>query len=238
MVVTNKVYTPEMFVEALTGKCEIFDGKDPITQIHAFLKAEGIEVEGQEFWDYPINEIEHILSEKMNVVLVDVSGFYLEDKWEKLFRWFEITGYEEKFQDNAKMLCTEYKEYFSISYKEFEAVNKRTESHKDLIMQNEEYIIKPFKDWYDILKEGRLMRHDIVRMARDIYAKGEDYLFAMRKTSNPDTPYISLEFNKEGMLMCIRKKDCAPVRDEKEIEFAKRFGEEILKPYILNKIVN
>lgn len=105
-------------------------------------------------------------------------------------------------------------------------------------MQNEEYIIKPFKDWYDILEEGRLMRHDIVRMARDIYTKGEDYLFAMRKTSNPDTPYISLEFNKEGMLMCIRKKDCAPVRDEKEIEFAKRFGEEILKPYILNKTVN
>ena len=51
MVVTNKVYTPEMFVEALTGKCEIFDGKDPITQIHAFLKAEGIEAEGQEFWE-------------------------------------------------------------------------------------------------------------------------------------------------------------------------------------------
>ena len=235
MVVTNKVYTPEMFVEALTGKCEYFDGRDPITQIHSFLKKYGIEVEDQEFWDYPINEIEHILSEKMNVILVDVSGFYLEDKWEKLFRWFEITGYEDKFQDDAKMLSTEYKEYFSISYKEFEAVNKRTESHKDLIMQNEEYIIKPFKDWYDILKEGRVMRHDIVRMARDIYAKGEDYLFTMRKTNNPDTPYISLEFNKEGMLKCIRKKDCVPVTDEKELEFARRFGEEILKLYITSK---
>ena len=60
----------------------------------------------------------------------------------------------------------------------------------------------------------------------------------MRKTSNPDTPYISIEFNKEGMLKCIRKKDCVPVTDEKEREFAKRFGEEILKPYILNKTVN
>ena len=237
MVVTNKVYTPEMFVEALTGKCEIFDGKDPIAQIHAFLKAEGIEAEGQEFWDYPINEIEHIISENMNVVLVDVSGFYLEDKWETIFRWFEITGYEENFRDDTKNLCIEFKECFSISHKEFEAINKRTESHKDLILKNDEYIIKPFKDWYDILKEGRVMRHNIIRRAKEIYAKDGDYLFSMRKLNNPDTPYITLEYNKEGRLMCIRKKDCVQVTDKKELELARRFGKEVLEQYITERKV-
>lgn len=98
MVVTRKIYTPQTFVETLTGHCYSFDGEDVIGEIHKLLKRHGVEVEQQELWDYALDEIEHIVSEKINVVLVDVSGFY-DDKWEQLFRWFEVTDYEYKFRE-------------------------------------------------------------------------------------------------------------------------------------------
>lgn len=235
MVVTDKVYKTEGFLEVLTGRCFMIDSKDPISQIHDMLKTEGIEIEGQEFWDYPINEIEHIISEKINVVLVDVSGFYLNDEWEQVFRWFEVTGYEDKFKSENQNLISEMKTYLSINHKEFSAFNKRADEHRDIALNGESYIIRPFRDWYDILKEFRVMRHDIVRIAKTRYAKGNGFLFAMRMSEYPETPYISIEFDNNGKLLSIRKKDCNPVTDADERDFAERFRQEVLLPYINKK---
>lgn len=46
-------------------------------------------------WDYPFVEIDHIVENKLNVVLVDISG-YGEGEWKTEYRWFEVP---EDFKD-------------------------------------------------------------------------------------------------------------------------------------------
>lgn len=232
MVVADRVYTPQMFIEALTGKSEFFYGKDPLSQIHHFLKREGFEKEEQEMRTYPIDEIEHLICEDHNVVLVDVSGFYLDRGWEQRFRWFEITGYEERFQDENAWNSSKSRAYFSITHKEFDAINRNADGHKGLTLQNEEYIIKPFKDWYDILKEGRALQHNIVHVAKAKYAKGDNYLFALRKVGLPDSPYISIEYDRDGRLIAYGQECCRPVTDPKVRDFAEKFRQEVLLPFV------
>ena len=91
MVKSNKVYSPQNFVEALTGQCYIFDGHNVIEQIHSLLRKHGYEDdECETLWDYPLDEIEVIVDAKTPVVLVDVSGFDDNDEWVVEYRWFEV----------------------------------------------------------------------------------------------------------------------------------------------------
>lgn len=97
IVISKTIYTPQTFVEALTGHCFHFDGDNIIEKIHQILVDEGIEEKDNELWDYAFDEIEHIAENKIQVVLVDVSGFDHEGNWKVLHRWFEVTGYEHCF---------------------------------------------------------------------------------------------------------------------------------------------
>jgi hypothetical protein len=50
-----------------------------------------------EHWSYPLSEIDHIVENNLCVVLVDVSGFSKEGKWEQEYRWFEVPeNFEEE----------------------------------------------------------------------------------------------------------------------------------------------
>ena len=90
MVATNKLYSPQKFVEVLTGKYYIFDGDDDIEEIHKLLRKNGIESYENPLWDYPLNEIDHIVENDINVVLVDVMVTNEDDEFEHKLRWFEI----------------------------------------------------------------------------------------------------------------------------------------------------
>lgn len=43
----------------------------------------------------------------------------------------------------------------AISKEEFDAINDIASKHKSLRLSDGQYLMRPFKDWYDILKEGR-----------------------------------------------------------------------------------
>lgn len=90
MVVTNKLYSPQDFVEILTGKYYIFDGDDDFDQIHAALVQNGIESLDDTMWDYPLNEIDHIVDGNLNVVLVKGMVLNEDNELEYELRWFEI----------------------------------------------------------------------------------------------------------------------------------------------------
>ena len=79
-------------------------------------------------------------------------------------------------------------------------VDELTKAHQNLRLEGENYLIRPFQDMAEIEREGELLHHAIAYYAIDRYAKGKDYLFAMRKVSEPDTPFISLEFSSGGKL--------------------------------------
>lgn len=122
-----------------------------------------------------------------------------------------------------------------ICKEEFDAVNTAANEHRELILAGEKFTIRPFKDWFDILKEGREQKHAVAAYAKTRYCIGMDYLFAMRKAEDPDTPYITLEFFRDGRLSQCRKQYCKPVTDADELAFIEEFRTQILLPYIKSK---
>ena len=54
-VVSKKLWTPQTFVEAITGNCYIIDGDDDVGLIARLLEENGFD----NLWDYPIDEIDH-----------------------------------------------------------------------------------------------------------------------------------------------------------------------------------
>lgn len=90
LVKSKKIYSPQSFVGAVTGHYYIHDHEDTIKEIHDLLKLNKVETEENPLWDYPLDEIEHIVENNTPVVLVDVSGFNEDDVWITEYRWFEV----------------------------------------------------------------------------------------------------------------------------------------------------
>lgn len=118
---------------------------------------------------------------------------------------------------------------------EFNAVNAVAEKHKNLSLTGEKYLIRPFKDWYDFLKEGSELHHAVHYYAINQYRRGEDYLFAMRKAEEPDTPFITLEFDLDGNLKQARKLHNALAKEEDELAFINEFRKKVLMPYVIEQ---
>ena len=94
MVKSEQIYSPQYYLEAVTGKCYIINGDNDIELIQEILAENGYT---DEFWDYPLSEIEHIVENKLDVVLVDCMVVNPEtDEFEHVYRWFEVP---EDFKD-------------------------------------------------------------------------------------------------------------------------------------------
>ena len=94
-VKSEKIYTPQSYCEKMTGRCYGFNQDDTVGEIEEVLKRHGLESEN---WSYPLSEIDHIVENNLCVVLVDVSGFSKEGKWQQEYRWFEVP---ENFEEEA-----------------------------------------------------------------------------------------------------------------------------------------
>lgn len=124
---------------------------------------------------------------------------------------------------------------YTISKEDFDAVNTMCERHKNITMVGDQYLIRPFKDWFDFLKEGDTLHHFVYHYAVSRYSKGEDFLFAMRRIDEPETPYITLEFGVSGNLYQARMKYCRQVTEPDQLAFIQHFIDEILMPYVNNE---
>lgn len=96
MVKSKQIYSPQNFVGEVTGRYYIHKHDDTVKEIHDLLKLNEIETDEEPLWDYPLDEIEHIVENGINVVLVDVSGFNEKDEWIAEFRWFEVPEWFEE----------------------------------------------------------------------------------------------------------------------------------------------
>ena len=92
MVKSNKIYTPQSYIDAVTGHCFCFPQDDTVAEIRDKLDRYCFD----QLWDYPLTEIDHIVENNLNVVLVDVSGFAGGKEWVKEYRWYEVP---EDFSD-------------------------------------------------------------------------------------------------------------------------------------------
>lgn len=87
MVASKKLWTPQTFVEAITGRCYIMSGSDDVGLISRLLEENGY----GNLWDYPIDEIDHIVEQSIPVVLVDCLVYLdYKDQYEHEYRWWEI----------------------------------------------------------------------------------------------------------------------------------------------------
>ena len=90
MVLSNKLFTPQTFLEIITNKCYMYDDDD-IHFIHKILREEGFEDDDScTLWDYPLDEIGEIVENEVDVVLVECCYFDDNDVLQKEYRWFEV----------------------------------------------------------------------------------------------------------------------------------------------------
>ena len=86
MVKSEKIYSPQGYLEAVTGKCYIVNGCNDIETIQCVLNEHELDL-----WDYPMSEIDHIVENQLNVVLVDcMVENNATDEFDHIFRWFEV----------------------------------------------------------------------------------------------------------------------------------------------------
>lgn len=86
MVKSERIYSPQQYLEVVTDLCYVIRGENDIEFIQGVLAHEGFEL-----WDYPMSEIDHIVENELNVVLVDCMVVNPEtDKFEHQYRWFEV----------------------------------------------------------------------------------------------------------------------------------------------------
>lgn len=85
MVKSEQIYSPQNYLEAVTGNCYIIRGDNDIEEIEKILKYD------YDLWNYPLSEIDHIVENELNVVLVDCMVW--DDnasEYRHEYRWFEV----------------------------------------------------------------------------------------------------------------------------------------------------
>lgn len=86
MVKSEKIYSPQDYLDAVTGNYYCINGDDDIAFIQRVLTQNKFEL-----WDYPMSEIDHIVENELNVVLVDCMVWNKKTKeFEHQYRWFEV----------------------------------------------------------------------------------------------------------------------------------------------------
>lgn len=88
MVKSEHIYSPQGYLDAVTGKCYVVAGDNDIEFMENILKRNGL---ADELWNYPLSEIDHIVENELNVVLVDCMVVNeVTDEFEHVYRWFEV----------------------------------------------------------------------------------------------------------------------------------------------------
>lgn len=82
MVKSERVYTAPSYLKEITGKWIQTKGMSEVELIE--------ETVGNELWNYPLTEIDHIVENNINVVLVACIKWNCEDDYNIVYRWCEV----------------------------------------------------------------------------------------------------------------------------------------------------
>ena len=108
MIISNKIYSPQSYLELVLGKTYIISGDNDVDFIEKIL-----EKYGECLWNYPLKEIDYVLENKLNVVLVDCMIYNQKThEYEHEPRLFEVNNFEEIKQDNYNKYFFDIKECF------------------------------------------------------------------------------------------------------------------------------
>lgn len=86
MVKSEKLYSPQSYLEAVTGNYYCITEDNYLVFIQRTLEQNNFEL-----WDYPMSEIDHIVENELNVVLVECPIWNKKtEEVEYVYRWFEV----------------------------------------------------------------------------------------------------------------------------------------------------
>ena len=128
---------------------------------------------------------------------------YLKDYWDALYLVYGTLDKELLYPKDLKVAHD--RTIMLVKEKENEALSKKikkaTKKYLDFSFEDNEtaLMITPCRSHSDLLKEGKLLQHCVASYAQSV-AAGNTCIFFIRKLSEPDIPYYTLEF-KEGKVI-------------------------------------
>ena len=87
MIKSNKIYSPQRFLEAVTGKIYILNYNKPIVpQIEQVLINHK-----KPYSSYPLEDAQKALNKQGNIVLVSCTDMNEKLEFEEKYRWFKVS---------------------------------------------------------------------------------------------------------------------------------------------------
>lgn len=136
------------------------------------------------------------------------------------------------------MLIVSKDDLSKIEKSKIEKVELKIAEHKHLTLQDDKFIICPFKSFDEFVEEGIALKNAIASYALNRYGNDEDILLVLRKSNEPDKPYADIEFDLDGNLRQLRIERCLPLTECDAVAFVIRFKNEVLIPYLNKKSIN
>lgn len=161
---------------------------------------------------------------------------YLKDYWEALRKVYG--EYPKELLYPKDLHIAHDRTIMLVKEQEDEKLNKliksRAEKLKPYIFEDKKLglIIMPAASHGELIKEGKLLNHCVAGYASAV-AKGSTTIFFIRKTTEPDIPFFTLEF-KNGVVQQNRGyKNCS--RTKEVIIFEKEWLEFLKKGALINE---
>lgn len=86
MIKSNKIYSPQTYCEAITGRYYYFEQDNTKFEIDSIL-TNHFRIKMRHF---ELSNIEEVIKNSVDVILVDTSGFNGNNEWEYEYTWYEV----------------------------------------------------------------------------------------------------------------------------------------------------
>lgn len=130
----------------------------------------------------------------------------------------DLSNHNIKFPRNVKAEHDRCADLYAINKNEHleMALQRRGELLDKLIYSDDNFIIGPLHTSPDFVRESSVLNH-CVKTYINRCAEGSTNIFGLRKKSDPDTPYFTVNIDNDGKLIQNRgKSNCSPPTEVRE----------------------
>lgn len=149
----------------------------------------------------------------------------LSHDWLDYIRWCALLNYDindihvllpSDFKKHHDRVMKEYEDYESMKAKErmkildrrVKGIIEQMRASRSLKMKSGGLMIVLPKNAEEIRREGRTLNHCVGNYVERV-AKGQTLILFVRKESDPETPYFTLEYRNNHVVQCRGKFNCA-----------------------------
>lgn len=93
-------------------------------------------------------------------------------------------------------------------------IAKRLKDLEKYTFEHGGFILRPAKDTIELFQEGKALNHCVGRYSKS-YAEGKTNLFVIRKASDPNTPFYTMEIIDDKIIQTRGFKNCDPTDEVK-----------------------